>query len=398
MKPLAAILITLLSAAPAWADISATLAVKPDSPAAGDFRPVDLTITNTTDTTIAAVELTPSGGGMTIRYPLAVPPGQQGRLEVLLPPIWPLQQYVVKALDASGKQIGSATAGVDWPAEMLATGRFIDDSFNAFRSQRAAWPDEAKSNLLLLGMIYLVPAAGLLLIRRPLWRAGGLVLLTALATAATLVLPLWPPAVQMRSCYVETYDSAGQGTLDSFTVAAARRDADLTYQAGQPPHLVYIDRTAAAEDTSVLRPADKTLSLHFAAGNTKIIRPAAGESPLRPLGRGSFRRQDGQVRIQADDIRRGLLLDGGYFWLVAPGQENFEPSKREIIWSLLGKPSDYGLTPGQAQIFEYWRQSPRRPTSQPGGRLYLIHFPTDNRIVVQDLDEETPTTAAIQAG
>ncbi len=377
-------------AAPAGAELSASLTPQTGQQGRGDFRPAELTLTNDTGQTLQAVQFQMEGGGMRLQYPLAAAPGQQVRTSVLLPPIWPIQRYRLDALDTSGAVAGSTGVEITWPAEAVATGQFVDESFEAFRTARPAWRQQDRRGLLWFGAVFVLAAGGLVLIRRALLRLAGLAVLTAGACGLWLVLPVRPAAVEFQPYYLETCDAAGQCGVDSFVIASARRDSHLDYRADQPPHLVYVNRSAAAGDNSLVQPESNRLSLELHAGDIAVIRPAAGQPSGTGAQTGSFQRGPGdEILLQFAHAPAGLLLENGYFWKVSPDQQRFAASQREVIWSLLGRPVDYGLNPAQVRLLNYWLA--RRPaTAEPC--LYLVHFVTDNHLVVQVLGQ-APSSA-----
>lgn len=396
LRALVGVLATLWLAGPARAELSASLTPQASQQGRGDFRPAELTLTNLTGQTLQAIQFQMEGGGMRLRYPLAVPPGQQVRTTVLLPPVWPIQRYRLEGLNAAGAVVGSTSVEITWPAELVATGQFVDESFEAFRTARPAWRQQDRSRLLWFCAVFVLGAAGLVLIRRWLLRLAGLAVLTAGACGLWLAMPVRPAAVELLPYYLETYDPAGQCSVDSFVIASSRRDSYLDYRADQPPHMVYISRSAAGGDNSLVQPQSNRLSADLPAGAIAVIRPAVGAPCGAGTQIGSFQRGAGdEVLLQFGHVPAGLLLDNGYFWKISPGQQRFAASDREVIWSLFGRPEDYGLNHAQVRLLNYWL-SRRAATAQPC--LYLVRFVTDNHLVVQVLSPAPTSAPTSQAG
>ncbi|KKL96030.1 hypothetical protein LCGC14_1848580, partial [marine sediment metagenome] len=262
----------LVPASAAGADITASLSV-PDSADWGrpPYAAAELALSNPGSSAIDAVTIRPTGGGPAVRYSFAGAPGQTGWLRVVLPALWPVQQYRVAALAADGEPAGHALADVSWPADRVATDAFIDDAYTPWRDVRAGWSMRTRAAAVgLLGLV-VIAAAGLLWIPAG-W--GRVLAVVGLAAGATVLLAAAGRRVRpveiSRHTLVRYADRAP--VVESFSVLAARRAGPVVLQAGDVPYPVYPDRTAAGRDNSTVDPIARTIELNLQAG--QVLDPA----------------------------------------------------------------------------------------------------------------------------
>ena len=140
--------------------VASLAAVTGQAPSAGPYRWAELRLDNAAAAQAESVLLRPAGGGPTVRYALAVPPGASGRLKVALPAISPAQEYEVTVLDAGGSAVGRASAAIDWPAELVATEAFIDRAYRPWWQDRAAWSRRTRLEAVLLSGALVVALGG----------------------------------------------------------------------------------------------------------------------------------------------------------------------------------------------------------------------------------------------
>jgi len=393
MNRVALVVAIWASAAVAAGSVTASLtpAEKPD-PAIFPYARATLILFNDGPGEVETVRLRPAGGGPAVRYAMAVPPREEAELEVALPAIWPVQRYRVEAIGAGGTPVGQAQAGVGWPAEVVATGAFIDDAYLPWRDVSAAWPVRTRRDALLVLCVFAAAAGGVLLVRRG-WVRSVLMVLLAAGTAVTVALaPDWPGGANAEA-HVLALHAGGRTEVQSFTVLSARRSCSMTVKTEGIPWPVYPDKPAAVADRSVVDPAARTLTAPMTAGRTRVIRPARRAFKPAPGTAGSVTTKPaGEMDIRARmDHRRALLVTEDRCWHVPAGYgrmtETFRPDAAATIWSVLSRPKQWDLDRRLVRMLSYWRQRYQEP-----GHVYLLNFseaPDEVRLVVLRLDAQT---------
>ena len=350
------------------------------------YRPAELTLGNSSAAAVDAVLLRPTAGPA-VRQALAAPPGQESRTTVLLPALWPVQQYAVEALSA-GAVVGKATAEITWPENLVTT-----DAFAAWRSEAARWPTAPRGKAWLLLAMFTAAAAGTLFLRRPIVRAAAILAATAAACGLVWALIRQAGAVEARPFVLVLHGDAPTAGVDSFCVLSARRTTAYVHKAASVPYPVYPDRSAAAGDDAVATPADSTLAMTLRPGVVRIVRPAPLTEQPPPALRGTVRQTDGQIELQADFLaRRAMLIRNESIWLLPadqPGRMVVPASQPVPMALVLSRPERYGLDEPGSALLRYWRERHQR-----GGEFYLAGFPpsaSGARIEVITL--QAPSTA-----
>jgi len=374
----------LCVAAPGRAKVVASLeAVTGQDPSAGPYRWAELRLDNAAAAQAESVLLRPAGGGPTVRYALAVPPGASGRLKVALPAISPAQEYEVTVLDAGGSVVGRATAAIDWPAELVATEAFIDRAYRPWWQDRAAWSRRTRLEAVLLSGALVVALGGALLVRRGSVRLVIVVAMAAAAVALVPHVPHWPEAAEAARYRLVRFDPGGRQEEEWFTVVSARRSARvvLTAAAGAAPYPVYADRADAAGDDCRVDPIAGTISLPLGPGTVRVIRPAVGRAAGRgaePAGKitGTARPAGDALTVEAQaPHQRALLIRDDSCWQVASGfgwlRMSAAPAAARPIWSVMSSPEQWRLGRKDARLLDYWRSK-----YQGAGKTYLVNFPS----------------------
>jgi hypothetical protein len=409
---LAVTFLMLCCGSPAWGQVKATLTPAPQQ-RAGDapYRSAELALENDSAATIDAVVLDPVGGGPAMRYALVVPPGKSAAATVLLPALWPAQQYDLTAADAAGHTVAKTSTSITWPGDLVTTDSFIDDTFRNWDAPTMLSQAQPRRNVLLLLAGLTVALAGALFIPRPMLRAAVVV---ALAGASLLALPnirLWPAAIVSTDYQITMYAHGTLATTDSFSAVAALRTADarLTwpgssgFQLGsakviapccqaQVPYPIYADRQAAAARDCQVDPQAMTISMTVAPRQLWIIRPAKSSSALPALtAEGTFRRDpDGIVHVAANfPHRRALVVYNQRLAEVPAGAGAFEADTAKAIPG--GITGDPRLDDDCVRLLAYWRDKYFQ-----AGKAYVVNFPAgpDCRMEVLELDEAAPATTS----
>jgi hypothetical protein len=362
--------VVLFATCGATAEITASLEVSTQQDASDKaYRRAELTITNSAAVVVESVLLKPTGVGLTVRYNLTVPPGSTGKQTVALPAVSPVQEYALTALDASGKTIDKISVPITWPAELVSTDAFIDDAFGAWTDETVHLPAKTRRNYLLVLAMFVTAAAATLFIRRPLLRAGAVVVLVG-ATAALVLfayLPRGPKDVPTHRYELFMYDGVGGIEQDSFAVLSALRTTQWSGSTSSVPHPVWFDRKDAANDDAVVDPVARTIYLTLRPDQVRIIRPAwqvGPEASSIPL-QGNIRRTDDGFTIEANFISEGsLLIRGGSVWVIGPVSEGAKVSVRngqaQSYGAFMSSEGEKLLDHNTRRLLDYWRKKHRK--------------------------------------
>jgi hypothetical protein len=390
----------------AGAQFTAALSVaESQDPGLWPYRSADLLLTNSTGGAIEAVLLRPAGGGPTVQYRLALPPGQESRQTVALPAIWPVQHYAVAALGAGASVAGETAAEITWPADLVTTDAFLDEGFAFWRDRVASWPTSTRRNTLLLAGMLAAASAAVLFVRRPAFRAACLLGAAALAALLVPRAPGWPEPVEARTYVLRLHGEEPAVRVESFVVLSARRTAAYRGRAGAVPYPVYSDRASATGDDALVDPVQRSIRLTVRPQTVRVVRPAAGDSPTEgPSKAGTVRRSDGGAEVLIDfACRRGLLVRDDLVW-AWPGESG--NARRALVRDSSARPiglAHWGgtreLNEAASALVRYWRQKHRQP-----GQTYLLEFaalaPAGVRLDVvrlQELPATTPSAGGLPA-
>lgn len=266
------------SAAPAEQAITAALAVADEQgEALLPYSTAELTLTNGLARSVEAVLLRPLGGGPAMRYALTVPPGATARQAVALPAISPAQQYELTAFDDTGLPLGSATADIAWPPELVRNEQFIDDGLAAWSVPAVRWPAEVRWQALGLLAIFVTGLWAWLLIPIPAVRAAVVVAFAALGICLTFMvfIPLSPDVVHARDYILEPVAMLDQGQASRCTVVSSLRTQRWRHpfdcRIAGIPRPVYPDRQAAMASTVEIDPSVRAVSALLRPGQQLIL-------------------------------------------------------------------------------------------------------------------------------
>ncbi len=274
----------LLLPAFAWAESSVSLRASDAlDESVYPYRRATLTVTNDGEQVVRAVSLRWAGGGPTMVFPAAIPPGAEADLDVKLPAAAVQQTYAVRLLadeDPRGVPLAETAASITWPVAWVTDEAFLDPSpYDAYGYAAGPWSRSERWRMLGLAGVAAVMMAATLLLRPP-HRIAALTAAVALAGAGVWLLRPSPVRVQLIG---------GQGAPALWSAAdsdrvlqvASRRTgsvslADRSLPAAAP---VYLDRRSMETDTLVV-PASGLQEVPVQGGEVRYFRwrqpPAPG--------------------------------------------------------------------------------------------------------------------------
>ena len=209
-----------------------------------------------------AVRFRDALGGPTWIIP--VMPATTGGLyaELALPALRSHQDYVVETLaapTADAPALDTFTLSIIWPTSQVNATEFINPAFAApFDVRQPTWSTRTKLTLLLGALIVTIVAAGLLWVRRPLFRLAALLVLVGSATYGAVSYLARQPAVIVRPA-----------SQSDATVLTARR-SDV-YHLDKPCMPIYLNVSGWIEDRSVISPDG--IDVPISPGEVKLTRP-----------------------------------------------------------------------------------------------------------------------------
>ncbi len=373
--------------------------------ALGDYRLAKLTVTNSADSAVAAVELRASGGGPTVRYPMTVAPGSTGEQDVALPAMSPVQEYVIVAIGPEGNELGRTSAAITWPEELLAADAFVDDAFKAWADDIARWPESVRRRYLLMAALFATVAAACLLIPWPALRGAAVVGWVGVSLLLGVVFAGDSAATLQRHRYsLRLHDGRGGLSSDSFTVLRASRTMVRSVRAWPVPHPVYPNRSAAGADDSIVTPAQWTVQLTLRPGQVRVVRPAGGDriSEVTTPKRGAARADAGDIVVtEPGYIREGtLIIAGNSVWrcdrTIAEGPTRLARDQGQSYAAFGSGPHGRAMTIHHRRLLGYWRRKYLR-----AGGIYLL-APAEvgegrTQLDVVELTGPAPTTRAESA-
>ena len=339
----------------------------------------------------AVVQLRPLEGGPTVRVDVVSPAGQKVVVRAPLPALWPVQQYEVSYADAAGVWHSVAQASVTWPAELVTTDAFIDNSYAAFRQSQPAWTVGLRGQVLLILAMFVVVTAALSLVRWQWLRLAALAVLVGVSAWLVWTAPFWPPALE-RVLYNLVHATPESGVrTDMFEVVSARTNTVYDELASSPLYPVYRDRGEAAKDTSTVGLDGFIWNIHAAieAGGTRVTGFGVRLGGGWYSGGWVQRSSDGSVTYDGPS-EFGLLVLDDRAWFVnspPPGPASqphvLRPEESMPFGQALER---HGPDPYTRRLANYWRQRYSRP-----GRAYLLDH-TPGNLMVLELPPRDPAT------
>lgn len=255
MKNILLILALLPLAAQPVAAATATLQPSPAGPSA-DFQPATLAIHNDLGQVIRAVTLHWPGGGPTMFFAVAIPPGTTQDLTVQLPAIDEDQAYDVALLadpQPDAVPLQKLAARITWPPAQANPELFQSLRYRTLRVDQPQWPPAQLRILWIVAMAGAIAMGALILIRRPRLRLAMLLVTIAAATMAAWALTRDYPLVAARTMAMPQTTGAPSRNI---VVLASRRTVQWSADRVLIP--IYLTPQQMRSDDSVIAPGKWT--------------------------------------------------------------------------------------------------------------------------------------------
>ena len=346
------------------------------------YRYAELTIKNRTDKTIETVSLKPSDIGMRIRYSFTVPPHAIGKRFILLPATAPLQDYIIIALSATGEKIGRCSATITWPARLIATDEFIDESYKPFFDDVAKWSIKTRRNYALVLTIYVLFVIGTLLIGRGKIRLAVLIVIILTGTSLMMLVSSGAKKLVMHRYQLRIFNIDGVVLSECFNVISSLKTRHYTFRDNLLAHPVWQSASEARDDDVLFIGDDKTLRMRVIPGKVRIIKVAPCPIDLRADGiskptdiyKGGTIRKEGDYYIVKSKYLTGgaALLCNDSVWLIESQGQNIQIAKVKVNsaitqTSFIQKLHQRDETNLAKRLFSYWRWK-----YQQANKYYLV--------------------------
>ncbi|MCD6377481.1 MAG: hypothetical protein J7L99_01375 [Planctomycetes bacterium] len=347
------------------------------------YRYAELTIKNRTDKTIETVWLKPGDIGMRIRYSFTVPPRAIGKRFILLPATAPLQDYIIIASSATGEKIGRCSATITWPARLIATDEFIDESYKPFFDDVAKWSIRARRNYALILTIYVLFVIGTLLIGRGKIRLAVIIVIILAGTSLMIMLVSNKASKLIVHRYqLRIFNTDGVVLSECFNVISSLKTRDYTFRDNFLAHPVWQSASEARDDDVLFIGDDKTLRMRVTPGKVRIIKVAPCPMDLRADGiskptdiykGGIIRKEDSYYIIKTKFLTKGAaLLCNDSVWLIESQGQNIQMAKVEVNsaitqTSFIQKLHQREKANLAKRLFSYWRWK-----YQQANKYYLV--------------------------
>ena len=212
------------------------------------YRTAELAIDNPTDATVHSVSLRESRGGAHVQIQLTVPPKSARTVRIALPAASVRQDYTAAVVASEGTSMGKiadVACTIEWPVEVVDPQVLIDPAlYRPWEEELPAWSARVVRTTFLVAVLACLALAATLIVRRPVLRAGAVLVILAAASAG-----VWVFLDAQETVVIREDENAG------VLAVRCRRSAEWVRLDGRLAP-VYTSAAHMEADQSVLLPGD----------------------------------------------------------------------------------------------------------------------------------------------